>query len=170
MPSKWKVVRTTKTLRYVATMKLGEHHQFRVRAVNAAGVKSPSTTLGSVTRPVVSAKRLERSPKGWKLVKASKFYRGRAFRTTKTGAQIVLKGGKKVKEIWIVAASGRGHGKIQIQIGSKKIRTVSLDRAKYQAQRRIRVILPKAQNGTVKITAKDAGKRVEISGIALVRK
>lgn len=170
MPSKWKVVRTTTTLRYVATLRLGEHHEYRVRAVDAAGMKSPSTTLGSVTRPVVSGKLIERSARAWKITKSSKLYRGRAFRTTTAGAQLVLKKAKKVREIWIVAASGPGHGRIQVQIGATKVRTISLAKSTYQAQRRIRVVLPAVKNGNVKITARDAGKLVDISGIALVRK
>lgn len=170
MPSKWKVVRTTTTLRYVATLRLGEHHEYRVRAVDAAGMKSPSTSLGSVTRPVVSGKLIERSARAWKITKSSKLYRGRAFRTTTAGAQLVLKKAKKVREIWIVAASGPGHGRIQVQIGATKVRTISLAKSTYQAQRRIRVVLPAVKNGNVKITARDAGKRVDISGIALVRK
>ncbi len=164
----WKAVQTVSTLRYVAKIPLGAHHVYGVRAVDAAGNSGPVATIGSVTRPVVSGKQLERS-KGWKTVKKATHYRGRVFRTTTRGAKISLKGGKSVREVWVIAASGPGHGRIAIQVGATKVRTVSLNKAKYQPARRIRVLLPSARNGTVKITAIDQGKQVNISAVALVR-
>ena len=167
--TKWRSVRTTKSLRYQTSLRFGEYHEYAVRAIDAQGRRSGLSPIGSITRPIVSGKQLKRSSKDWRIVKKKKHYRGRAFRTTTAGATITLSGGRDFTEVWLVVASGRGHGRISVSVNGARVRTVGLDRSSYDAKRIIRVPLAGRRSGTVTITARDQGKQVNVTAIGLVR-
>jgi len=171
----WKVKKTTTDLRYTLTMGEGSTWTVGVRAINSEGTPGavalfPTTTRPLPTKRLVRAKAPGASAKAkWKRESNKSFYRNFAYTTSTKGSRIKVSKANGIRSIWIIAPSGPSYGRVAIHVGAAKIKNVSLARSSFVPTRRVRVNLPKAMSGTVKITAIDQGKTVKISGLVLAR-
>ncbi|NLF03793.1 MAG: N-acetylmuramoyl-L-alanine amidase [Actinomycetales bacterium] len=171
----WKVKKTTTDLRYTLTMGEGSTWTVGVRAINAEGAAGPVSVFPTTTRPLPT-KRLVRakapgasSKAKWKKERDGSYYRNFAYTSSTKGARIKVSKARDVRSIWIIGPSGPGYGRVSVHVGSKLIARVSLAQSRFAPTRRVRVNLPKAASGTVKITTLDQGKPVKISGLVLAR-
>lgn len=163
----WDVLGTTSDTRFPVTLRLGTYHELGVRAVDAGGTRGPVATAGPVTRPLGYSAKITASG-GWVKKKVKGYFKERAYRTTRAGETLTVTGVKDVRELWIIAPTTKGDGRIAVFVNGTKVRTTKLDHPT-KKQRRIRVALPQVSSGTITITTVDAGKRVRISGLAFVR-
>lgn len=95
-------------------------HRFSARTIDAAGNASAWSPAIEFFVP----RDLPRQ-RGWKKVTGAGFIRGDAVRASRRGARLVLPR-TKVGELRLLAATGRGHGKVRVRVGRRAWHVVDL--------------------------------------------
>ncbi|GIM64428.1 hypothetical protein Pve01_83250 [Planomonospora venezuelensis] len=95
-------------------------HRFSARTIDAAGNASSWSSAIEFFVP----RDLTRQ-RGWKKVTGSGYVDGDAVRTSRRGARLVLPR-TKVGELRLLAATGRGHGKVRVRVGKRAWHVVDL--------------------------------------------
>lgn len=95
-------------------------HRFSARTIDAAG----NASSWSPTIEFFVPRDLTRQ-RGWKKVTGSGYVDGDAVRTSRRGARLVLPR-TRVGELRLLAATGRGHGKVRVRVGKRAWHVVDL--------------------------------------------
>ena len=95
-------------------------HRFSARTIDAAGNASAWSPAIEFFVP----RDLTRQ-RGWKKVTGPGYFRGDAVRASRRGARLVLPRAK-VGELRLLAATGRGHGKVRVRVGRRAWHVVDL--------------------------------------------
>ncbi len=95
-------------------------HRFSARTIDAAG----NTSAWSEPIEFFVPRNLTRQ-RGWKKVTGPGYFRGDALKASRRGARLVLPRAK-VGELRLLAARGRGHGKVRVRVGRRAWHVVDL--------------------------------------------
>jgi hypothetical protein len=95
-------------------------HRFAARTIDAAG----NASAWSEPIEFFVPRNLTRQ-RGWTRVTAPGYFRGDAVRAARRGARLVLPP-TTVGELRLVAATGRGHGKVRVRVGRRDWHVVDL--------------------------------------------
>jgi hypothetical protein len=95
-------------------------HRFSARTIDAAG----NASAWSPTIEFFVPRDLTRQ-RGWKKVTGPGYFRGDAVKASRRGARLVLPRAK-VGELRLLAATGRGHGKVRVRVGRRAWHVVDL--------------------------------------------
>lgn len=165
----WRTVATTTTRKHATTIASGASVQVGVRAIAPGHKTSARAVFATITRPVAT-KSLVRSTgsKAWSKTRHGGYFRDFAFSTKRKGATIKVTKATSVRTIQVTAAKGKGHGRIAVYTGKKKVATFKLAATKTKRLNRMTVKLPRAFSGTVTVTTLDK-KTVRVSAITTAR-
>lgn len=147
-------------------LKAGYTYCVAARARNQAGQKSGWSGQRCLSR-ALDDRRLSASS-GWKTRSGAAYYTGRYVTTTQKGATL-SRSGARVKRVGLVATVCKVCGIVVVKIDGKRIKRVNLEAPR--KRRRQVIMLPafKREKGTVTVTVRSSGKRVQIDGLVLSR-
>lgn len=141
-------------------------HVFRARAIDAVGNRDASPAAWTFTVPDDDAS-MARST-GWSKLTSSRYFSGRALRTTTKGADL-KSDSVKLRSLALLVTKCPGCGKVEVWHGAKLLRTVSL--AASTTQHREVVTIASFDTLTtarrVRIEVVSSGKPVTIDGVHL---
>ncbi|MBD8080187.1 N-acetylmuramoyl-L-alanine amidase [Cellulosimicrobium arenosum] len=168
MPSTnyWRVVGATTGTSMTVSQSEGLAKQLAVRAIGQNWERGPLTTLVKTSTPIQPSDWVKSS--GWTKVTGTPYWGDYAYKTTKSGAVLKLRGTEQVKRVVIRGGTAPGGGRLKVAVGSTTYRTLDFDQAT-DSDKIFTVTLPRAARGTVTLKAVDSGKPVRISQIALAR-
>jgi Regulator of chromosome condensation (RCC1) repeat len=145
----------------------GSTYCFSARARDADGLVSTWSERTCTAIPLDDASL--RHTTGWTVLAGSRFYRSTAMRTSVAGARII-RTGVEARRIAIVATTCPGCGTVRVYLGSRLLRTISLDAATRTDRRVIPVKLWYGiHKGTLTIRVASSGRRVIIDGLGVSR-
>jgi hypothetical protein len=145
----------------------GRTYCFAVRATDRAGNSSPWAKRRCAATPVDD--RSTRATSGWRRVKDSKSYRGTVTVAREHGQRLVLPRaqGRMFK---LVATTCPRCGTVELRLGKKTLRTISLRSAEVRPKRVIHVAsFARVHRDRVVVRVVSSGKPVRIDGIVVGR-
>lgn len=104
---------------------------------------------------------------GWRQGKGSGYFLSTFSSTTRKGATLSASA-SRIKRVALIATVGRGFGVVQVYLGTKLLKQVSLA-ANRTAKKKVMPIatFPTATRGTVKVVVASAGKKVVVEGLGI---
>lgn len=147
-------------------MRAGFTYCVSVRARNRAGLLSGWTGPRCLSR-ALDDRRLDASG-GWRAGTGEKFYSGTSMATSRKGATLSRRGAL-VKRVGLVATECPTCGVVMVRIDGKKVGRVNLA-APVTYRRQVFMLPPfRRERGTVTVTVRTSGKKVQIDGLVLSR-
>jgi hypothetical protein len=143
-------------------------HVFRATAVDEAGNadQSPARKVFTVPR---NNKALKHSA-AWKKRNARGYFLN-SFSVTKKKGAVLRTRARGIKKLALVASTGRGHGTVEVFLGKKRLKTVSLHTKRAQKKRVVPVASFRGKKrGLIRIRVVSAGKPVRIQGVGIARR
>jgi hypothetical protein len=147
-------------------MRPGFTYCVSVRARNRAGQLSAWTGARCLSR-ALDDRRLTASA-GWTKTTSPRLYAGRALVTRQQGATLT-KAGARIRRIGLVATTCRTCGVVLVRIDGKKVGKINLS-APVTRRRQVIMLAPfRREKGTVTVTVRTSGSKIEVDGIVLSR-
>ncbi len=158
---------TTTATSMVKKLKPGETWYVTVQAVGPGGIVSPRAAFPKVTRPV-STSSLARSggSKSWRHARHGGYYGDRAWTTSAKGARISVAYAKDVRTVQVVAARGKGYGRMAVYVGGKRVGTIDTSHSRLDRTHRYTVKVGGKRSG--RVTLKTLGSRAPVAVSAIV--
>ena len=167
----WTLLKTVRRTSANVRVRPGRVRQFGVRAVGAPdGMRRKVTRIsnfGVVSRPArLSALTRE---KRWRTVRKASLYRNVALEASRRGAKLRLRDVRAGSSVRLVAVTGRKFGKVDVYVGSRRIKRVNLGAHRHDPDRRLVVLVRPARRGTISLVTRTR-KPVRISAIGHTRR
>ncbi|GHG43607.1 hypothetical protein GCM10011331_01080 [Flavimobilis marinus] len=151
-------------------IKAGETWYVKVRAVAADGTVSAASAYPKVTRPVGrSTLKRTSGTKAWSKSRHTGYYGNFAWSTTNKGAKLSVDGASDVRTVQVVAARGKGYGRMAVYVGGKRVGTINTAATRLDRTHRYTVKVGGKRSGRVTLKALDQGKPVRVSVIVAAR-
>ena len=140
-------------------------HVFTAAAANALGVADASPATRVFTVPVNNTKL--KASTGWAKRKHRGHFLSTFSQTKRKGATLKVRR-SAIKSVALLVAKGRGYGTVNVYLGKRLLRKVSL-RANRSAGRRVVPIkrFSSRKHGTIRVKVVSRGKLVRIEGLGI---
>jgi hypothetical protein len=147
-------------------MRKGFTYCVSVRARNRAGQLSGWSSPRCLSR-ALDDRRLRESS-GWRARTGERFYSGTVLTTRQKGATLSLPGAS-LKRVGLVATTCRSCGKVKVTVDGKKVKAVNLEAPRNRGRQVIMLPSFRRERGTVTVTVRSTGRKVQIDGIVTSR-
>lgn len=161
---------TTTATSMVKKLKAGETWYVTVQAMGPNGLVSPRAAFPKVTRPVSTGSLVRTSgAKAWAASRHSGYYGSFHWSTRARGAKLSIATAKDVRTVQVVAARGKGYGRLAVFVGGKRVGTIDTSYSRLDRVHRYSVKVGGKRSGRVTLQALDTGKPVRVSAIVAAR-
>jgi hypothetical protein len=140
-------------------------HTFAVQGTDSLGNEDPTAATRTFTLPVNNSD-LSAS-KGWKKGKGAGYFLKTFSVTTKKGATLT-RSATGIKRVALVASKGKGYGTVNVYLGKKLLKKVSLAAKTTKKSKVINVAsFTTATSGKLKLVVTSQNKKVVIEGLGI---